>query len=266
MEQDARNNRSYDFHQPPNPSATSRVASWIKSRKSETLAIVDTKEACRENAFSRLSQLLPIHWYGTRGEASKSTFILSFFCGLHTDNRDPLQGPRGMLRSLLFQLLSQHGLRDGFEGFTHFMPSERWTGIARHELTDLLWLFRDFVSRSYARARRIICVIDGIAKFEKDARPCATDLVMHYPHEEVVGMNADGHFGTRFKLLVTTPKLSPYSQSWLPDEVQVRVPSDTPRRKPGAPMVRCRDQNGSTRYMDSRKIASVCVTLMLFYL
>ena len=225
--QDAIDDMSYQSYQLPNPSVASTVTSWLHSRKSQTLAIIDTAEDRQDNALSRLSQLCVIDGQLANPGSVPRIISLSFFCGLHTSPDNLFHGPAGMLRCLLFQLLAQYTELLDVINLKHFITLEQWRGIQRYRIVDLLWLFKVLVAQPH-RASRIICMIDGITKFEITERPCAMDHVIEYLQKEVRGLNEDGYRSTFFKLLVTTPKLGQYSDNKLSQKFHLRVPSQNP--------------------------------------
>ncbi|KAA8909066.1 hypothetical protein FN846DRAFT_943266, partial [Sphaerosporella brunnea] len=105
-------------------------------------------------------------------EKLKPALVLYFFCGSHTQSRDPLSNAYALLKSLLAQLLSQHTFDTSF--------------LQPYDLDSTVALF---------------CIIDGISFFETSQREPA----MHAVLDKLLALARGDTMGTVFKLLVTSP-------------------------------------------------------------
>lgn len=124
---------------------------------------------------------------------------LHFFCGQHTASNDPLRGPKGMIRSLLAQLL-------------HRWPKVSVRGVHLHgfdgepdsvHFEDLCDVFRLALSQ-VPTYNSVLCMIDDISRFENEAWANDYLYLMDLLHNVIMGQGVN----VRFKLLLTSPTRS----------------------------------------------------------
>lgn len=85
-----------------------------------------------------------------------SAVTISFFCGLHIINNDPLTGLGGLMRTLISQIPSVHDFNPGFTDAEHEQHFQQY------DVEYLTSLFRTLVEE-LPRNRVLFCVIDGIS-------------------------------------------------------------------------------------------------------
>jgi hypothetical protein len=140
-----------------------------------------------------------------------TTVTLCFFCGQHVATGDPLEGPRGLMRSLVSQALRARPTFDldelnleAFEGTHESIPFE-----------DLCQLFRLIIGQ-FPPGYIVYCIIDDINRLERrDEWNTDYWLIMGMLNEMV------GECGPNlcFKVLITSPARS----KWLSE---VPMPPD----------------------------------------
>lgn len=166
------------------------------------------------------------------GQASP---VLVFFCGQHVASNDPLQGPHGLMRSLLSQLVlvlvQNCWLEDGagidvpgdgpsssvggsqggdYFGSDHTGGSMGMGTYGVEEdgsmlltLPDLCQLFHMLLGL-IPRETFIFCIVDGISYYDREAWREDYELVLGWFGEIVV----DPRLGGLFKVLLTSPTIS----------------------------------------------------------
>ncbi|KAK0727451.1 hypothetical protein B0T26DRAFT_137105 [Lasiosphaeria miniovina] len=143
-------------------------------------------------------------------EAPHTTVTLSFFCGQHVAVKDALRGPRGLMRSLIAQLLRawpKACLDDldlaALEGRNH-------TCIP---VAELCLMFK-LVVRQIPCHYNVICIVDDVGRLEMDEWSSEYWAVMGMLEDLVNGAEA----GVRFKVLITSPARS----RWLRGDKEVQ--------------------------------------------
>jgi hypothetical protein len=145
---------------------------------------------------------------------SAMCITLPFFCGQHIASNDDLQGPRGLVRSLLSQLLqflpnTPQGIDiAGFIGNHKSIPTE-----------DLCQMFKLLVSQLSMHST-LFRIIDDLAQFEKDRWD---EDYWHFlrmlDSALIVGHKSD----IRFKVLITSSTKSKRLQEYFPEELRIQV-------------------------------------------
>jgi hypothetical protein len=127
-------------------------------------------------------------------EHLKPTRVIHFFCGRHTELRDPLSDACGMVKSLLVQLLSQ----ETFD--TSFLRHGDVQRIINNDPESMCNLFCELVERLNSTVA-LFCIIDGINFFETSQRVHATHDFLN----RLVGLVRENSMNAVFKLLITSP-------------------------------------------------------------
>jgi hypothetical protein len=139
---------------------------------------------------------------------------LHFFCSQHVASNDDLQGPRGLIRSLLSQLL-------------HIWPTAPLHEVdlagfnSNHEfisMEDLCQLFELLLSQLTMHTT-VFCIIDNLAQFEKDRWDEDYWHFLRVLGTLIVGQES----GTRFKVLITSSTKSKRLQEHVPEELRIQV-------------------------------------------
>ena len=124
----------------------------------------------------------------------KPIVVLSFFCGLHTLQSDPLHGINGLIRSLTAQLL--------LKGSAHTdIVQPRTAGVPDvANLSSLFMFFAELVEQVTSE-QIIVCMVDGISCFEtlesvRDIRSVVRGL------RDLTRRTGDGRL---LKVMITSP-------------------------------------------------------------
>ena len=145
---------------------------------------------------------------------SAKSITLHFFCGQHMASNDHLQGPRGLVRSLLSQILQN-------------WPSAPLNGVdlsgfndnhAAIPMEDLCQIF-ELLLRQVPTHSTVFCIIDDLAQFEKDRWEDDYWHFLRMLGTLIVGQES----GIRFKVLITSSTKSKRLQEHVPEELHIQV-------------------------------------------
>ncbi|KAK3357820.1 hypothetical protein B0T25DRAFT_567070 [Lasiosphaeria hispida] len=125
---------------------------------------------------------------------------LGFFCGRHVEEDDAALGGRGMVRSLVGQLVRDLGEVRGWEGDVE--------GVRRGDVGALCALFVWLVVNRVEEGRTVVVLVDGVSHYETDEWEGDMLKVL----KMLLALVRDGVGGAVVKVLVTSP--------WSTDEVQ----------------------------------------------
>ncbi|XXH06021.1 NAD-dependent malic enzyme, mitochondrial [Hypoxylon texense] len=127
---------------------------------------------------------------------------LTFFCGLHKAGGGMLDGPKGMIRSLILQLLNAIGGNK----VTMAPPNMNAIveGVMADEFEDLLSVLR--AAFEFVRSGMVLCFIDGASWYAGGTDGMAGDMARAMAHLQGLAgrANADNR-GLVLKVLVTNP-------------------------------------------------------------
>ena len=151
-------------------------------------------------------------------ERKEPAVVLRHFCRLHISSRDPLQGPQGLMRSLLCQTvrLFQNQINLGFTSSRRY--SEQ---LDSHNLRIMCDCFANII-RQLPPETVLFCIIDSIDCFEK--REWADDC--RHVIRELQDIVYDNGTGPSFKLLVTSNVRSKYVGSVIPAKYRMLLSGD----------------------------------------
>ena len=122
------------------------------------------------------------------------------FCGLHTAHDDPLQGPSGMMRALLAQLLRAHSFHVGFS------DANKYHQLQHFSLKRLCDLLVDTI-RQLPSDVVLFCVVDGPSLlYDKQAGMKECQFIL----ETLIFLTQDLKVEAVFKVLVTNPMINRY--------------------------------------------------------
>lgn len=140
---------------------------------------------------------------------STTNVTLHFFCGQHVASNNDLKGPRGLIRSLLAQLLQiwphapLHGIDlGGFTGSQDSIPMK------------VLCQIFELLMRQFPISCTIFCIIDDLALFEREAWDEDYWHFLRMLGTLVLGQEC----GVRFKVLITSSTKSRQLQKALPQD------------------------------------------------
>lgn len=149
----------------------------------------------------------------------EATHVLHFFCGAHNSRHESSAGPRGLIQSLIAQLLSIQRFDVGFLRFA------QWEGgIKANNVGAYCRLFSRLVEQLPSSV--IFCIIDCVSLFETENWIEDLQLVM----KTLLETAADEHSNTRIKLLTISTSRSRCLDHMLSESNKLHVPADTGNR------------------------------------
>ncbi|ORY67157.1 uncharacterized protein BCR38DRAFT_152222 [Pseudomassariella vexata] len=178
-------------------SRTNEFGNWLSSFHSETLLVdgnLDLSTGGRTSPLSVFSAKLVASFL--RLEPTETLF---FFCRQHTAIEDQLNGPRGMMRCLISQLLLI--LYNRGQANLDFISSPEYVAdLECHDFEALCYTFQQLV-RHVPYNTPVICIIDSVSGYER--MEWADDLCLAVAKlQELV---CDVNLGPVFKLFMTCP-------------------------------------------------------------
>jgi hypothetical protein len=191
-----------------------RFQKWLCSSRSDVILVEGNSQRygmARYSSMSLISSALTQELGGNRISQA-----VSFFCGLHNLPNDDLAGPRGLMRSIIAQILGTAGI-----GCDVHLSSNHLDALARHDVGDLCSLFHQILI-SNRLGSVLFCIIDGISLFEVDLwREEAQLIVSRLAH-----IAADVRLGTMVKLIMTSPGTSRHVKDYIEAANRIWVPRD----------------------------------------
>lgn len=145
---------------------TKRFRCWVEDtkRQSDILLVNGHLSDQTSGKISALSVLVALF---SRAKTVPGAVTLHHFCGLHSRHGDPGSGPRGLMQSLVAQLIlylhqTQHQRGPARvsilgEGFLQ--------DVVRREMVALCLLFSQLMAQ-LDRGTTVYCVIDNVSEFE----------------------------------------------------------------------------------------------------
>lgn len=190
----------------------SKFETWLKSRDAQVL-LVDGNSL--SEALSRTSPLSLL--CATLAQSFvdiESAVCLQFFCGLHTSSNDSLSGPKGLIRSLISQLLSYSSFDLGF--INSRISRDR---IQNYELDHLCELFRRLLCQ-ISIDNVVFCIIDSISLYEKAEWRQDVCFVVRKLRE----FTETEELNTVFKFLITSSSRSRHVNDHIARQDQLVLP------------------------------------------
>ncbi|KAK6823052.1 hypothetical protein RU639_006101 [Aspergillus parasiticus] len=152
-------------------------------------------------------------------KVQKEEILAHFFCGLHNttaSHKDPWAGPNGLIRSLVFQIISSLYRRKLLN--IDFVHSRGYLkDLEEHDLATLCETLHRLVGQC-SPEMTIYCVIDGIGCFDKDVHRSFQQVqVIIDALQDIV---QDDMLRCRFKVLMANPDQSTRRLRQLLDSTQ----------------------------------------------
>lgn len=169
---------------------------WLKSLGSQFLIVHDESALQGNNSISTLSYLCALMSETLR---NPGVIPLTFFCGLHLTGDDTLNGAKGMIRSILLQLLMAVG---DVSISTPLDPTMIVQGIMMDDLKTLLSVVSMVLG--CVNLGIVYCFIDGACWFGGDAKSEEMKGALSHLHQLVAQVGAVGG-GLVLKVLATNP-------------------------------------------------------------
>ena len=196
---------------------SARFKFWLQSQLPDILAVNGNFEdgVARYSATTLLCGMLIRSL-----QEQEATHVLHFFCGAHNSRRDSSAGPRGLIHSLIAQLLSIQQFDVGF------LQSRQWEeGIKANNVGVYCLLFFRLVEQLPSSV--IFCVIDGVSLLETEGWIEDLQLVL----QTLLNTAADEQLNTRIKLLATSTSRSRCLDHMLSESNKLHVPADAGNRQ-----------------------------------
>lgn len=135
-------------------------------------------------------------------EGKEPAISIYHFCGRHISSRDPIQGPQGLMRSLIFQVVRLFDSQVNLSFATSHRYREQ---LKSHSIRTLCECFASII-KQLPPETVLFCIIDNIDCFEKPqwAEDC------RFVIREIQDLLYEDEVGPVFKLLVTSPGRSRY--------------------------------------------------------
>lgn len=195
--------------------SSTRFHEWLSSPNPDLLLVNGNyDDHARTSPLSCLSAHLAIilsqKWNST---------VIHFFCGQHDSRISPVVGPRGLLRSLITQLLhTDHSFNFNFIDTRPFA-----NGIKQHEIRDLCWTLGQLI-RQLPRGQGVLCLIENIGCFEREEWfSDLRDVV-----ELLYRTSADPYLWPNLKVLITNATARTRIERELPRETLLSLSRDNP--------------------------------------
>ena len=186
---------------------------WLISANPQILLINGNME---EHAIDRVSPTSHICALLLRTLANTQAVSIHFFCGQHTSWADPYTGVKGLLRSLIVQLISL------FDFDLIFINKRTYRDqLRRHDTGQLCDLFETLL-RQVPIDTTIFCVVDGISLFETDHLREETDLLVY----RLRTLIEDEELNAVFKLIMTSAHMSRQVCHQLHPSDSLTIPQD----------------------------------------
>lgn len=185
---------------------------WQNSASSSCL-LVNGKDW---TAVGRISAMTIVCALLARSLLDESAVSIQFFCGLHTNPEDTLSGPRGLLRSLIAQIVIIRGCS------MRIPDNDEYQELLQYDTQRLCHLLEDQVL-GLPPNFVLFCIIDGISFFESVEWRNDACLVMN----TISRLASNSQKGTIFKVLVTSPVASRYVVGQVPEEDRLYLRPDS---------------------------------------
>ncbi|KAJ5153116.1 uncharacterized protein N7482_009594 [Penicillium canariense] len=171
---------------------------WLASRRSDLLLVDGNADPADPNRISPLSVVcatlaLSLH------KSNSKPLVLHFFCGQHSAATDHLNGPTGLMRSVITQLLYS-----GRQFNIDFIDSRTYReSLEAHSLRYLCDTFCKLIEQ-LPLDTNVFCILDGISLYETEFWLDGIVCVF----QALNGVATDEQLRPVFKVLLTSPHMS----------------------------------------------------------
>ena len=188
-----------------------RFQDWLTST-SPIFLLVDGNS---NSAIDRSSAMTFVCALLAQSLSDEGVSCIHHFCGLHKTSNDDLNGPSGLLRGLLAQLVNLHAFRIGFTNNAEYHELQRF------DTMRLCALFTELVM-DLPPGFVLVCIVDGVSLYE--TADWAEELCRIL--ETFNSLTCDPNVGAVFKVLVTSAMASRQAVRYIPPEDHLMLPSD----------------------------------------
>ena len=196
---------------------SARFKFWLQSQLPDVLAV----NGNLEDGMARYSSTTLLCGMLIRSlREQEATHVLHFFCGAHNSRHDSSSGPRGLIHSLIAQLLS---IQQFDVGFLRFGQWEE--GIKANNIGAYCRLFSRLVEQLPSSV--VFCIIDGVSLLETEDWIEDLQLVL----QTLLTTAADEQLNMRIKLLTTSTSRSRCLDHMLSESNKLHVPVDVGNRQ-----------------------------------
>ena len=168
-----------------------------------------------DSAVERTSAMTFISALLAQSLSDEGVSCIHHFCGLHKTSNDGLNGPSGLLRGLLAQLLTLHAFRIGFTNNVEYHELQRF------DTMRLCALFAELIM-DLPPGFVLVCIIDGVSLYE--TADWTEDLCMIL--ETLNSLTRDPDVCAVFKVLATSAMASRQAVRYIPPEDHLMLPLD----------------------------------------
>lgn len=143
---------------------TKRFRCWVEDvrRQSDILLVNGHLSDQTTGKISALSVLVALF---SRVKRVPGVVTLHHFCGLHSQQCDPVVGPRGLMQSLVAQLILYLHQHQRGSARVSILSEGFLQDVARQEMVALCLLFGQLMTQ-LDRSTTVYCVIDNVSEFE----------------------------------------------------------------------------------------------------
>ena len=185
---------------------TSWFLDWATSSSSARLYVNGNDDDDGDEAVSAMS-LACANFVKYVEENETRARVVSFFCGLHVEPPNKYLGIKGLLMSLITQLLYN------YPSVTPNIDDEIMAKVSKTNDDDMLWAFLRDVVRKLPEKATVYCIIDGLHFFEKPE----WESKMRFIIVEIERLTRDRAFRAAFKILLTSSINCPYISELFPE-------------------------------------------------
>jgi hypothetical protein len=136
---------------------------------------------------------------------------LTHLCSQHATPGDPLEGTKGMMRALIWQVLVAYGDSLDLSFINHAFLQR----VVQQDVMMLCELFRGLLTS--CEQATIFCLLDGISWFETATRIQDLTAAMSFLQHMTEEIDNRGGYLT-FKLLLISPIVSEHALEWFPSD------------------------------------------------
>ena len=168
-----------------------------------------------DSATERISGMTFVSALLAQSLSDEGVSCIHYFCGLHKTRSADLNGPSGLLRALLAQLVNLHDFHVGFTNNTEYHELQRFDTIR------LCALFSELV-KDLPEGFVLVCLIDGVSLYETSE--WAEDIRRIL--ETLNALTRDQEICAVFKVLATSAMASRQAIRYIPPEDHLMLPLD----------------------------------------
>lgn len=192
--------------------ANPRFQNWLVTSETGLLYVEGQLDS------SKFGKTSPISYFSANLAqlfmATPVSIVIQFFCGQHVACNNEMQGPQGLIRSFLAQLL-QHWNEGASLGIDLADFTSEHEGISMETLCQIF----EILLKQVPKSSTVFCIIDDLAQFEREKWD--EDYWHFLRMLGFLVMNQDS--SVRFKVLLTTSTKSKRLQEQIPEEYKIQV-------------------------------------------